>query len=138
MQFDRDIFISYAHIDNESLAEELEGWISILHRGLEIRLAQLRGEKPDIWRDLKLTGNDVFSDTILEQFPNLAVLVSILSPRYVKSEWCLRELEHFYNAAGVRGGIKIGDKHRIFKVVTTYLPYEKHPKELGQLLGYEF
>jgi hypothetical protein len=138
MQFDRDIFISYAHIDNESLAEDLEGWISLLHRGLEIRLAQLRGEKPDIWRDLKLTGNDVFSETILEQFPNLAVLVSILSPRYVKSEWCLRELEHFHNAAGVRGGIKIADKHRIFKVIKTFLPREKHPQQLGQLLGYEF
>jgi len=138
MQFDRDIFISYAHIDNESLAEDLEGWISLLHRGLEIRLGQLRGEKPDIWRDLKLTGNDVFSETILEQFPNLAVLVSILSPRYVKSEWCLRELEHFHNAAGVRGGIKIADKHRIFKVIKTFLPREKHPQQLGQLLGYEF
>jgi hypothetical protein len=138
MQFDRDIFISYAHIDNESLAEDLEGWISTLHRGLEIRLGQLRGSKTDIWRDLKLTGNDVFSETILEQFPNLAVLVSILSPRYVKSEWCLRELEHFYNAAGARGGIKIGDKHRIFKVIKTFLPREKHPRELSQLLGYEF
>ncbi|MGF1571256.1 MAG: hypothetical protein ACFCVD_24805 [Nodosilinea sp.] len=138
MKFDRDIFISYAHIDNQALTEDLGGWVSILHRGLDIRLGQLRGEQPNIWRDLKLSGNDVFSDTILEQFPNLAVLVSILSPRYVKSEWCLRELEHFYTAAGARGGVKIGDKHRIFKIIKTFLPREKHPQPLGQLLGYEF
>ncbi len=138
MKFDRDLFISYAHIDNESLSEGQDGWISTFHRGLEIRLAQLRGEKPRIWRDQKLQGNDDFSDTILEQFPNLAALVSILSPRYVKSEWCLRELEHFAAAAEARGGLKIGDKARIFKVIKTHLPRDRHPQALDRLLGYEF
>ncbi len=138
MQFDRDLFISYAHIDNASLAEDQDGWVSTFHRGLEIRLAQLRGEKPRIWRDQKLQGNDDFSDTILEQFPNLALLVSILSPRYVKSKWCLRELEHFSNAAEARGGLKVGDKARIFKVIKTHLPRDQHPQELDRLLGYEF
>ncbi len=138
MKFDRDLFISYAHIDNEAMVEGQDGWVSTFHRGLEIRLGQLRGEKPRIWRDQKLQGNDDFSDTILEQFPNLAALVSILSPRYVKSEWCLRELEHFSNAAEARGGVKIGDKARIFKVIKTHLPREKHPQALDRLLGYEF
>jgi hypothetical protein len=138
MKFDRDLFISYAHIDNESLVEGQDGWVSTFHRGLEIRLAQLRGEKPRIWRDQKLQGNDDFSDTILEQFPNLALLVSILSPRYVKSTWCLRELEHFANAAEARGGLKIGDKVRIFKVIKTHLPRDKHPQTIDRLLGYDF
>ncbi|PSN18198.1 hypothetical protein C7271_13805 [filamentous cyanobacterium CCP5] len=139
MQFDRDLFISYAHIDNRALEDDQEGWISLLHKGLEIRLSQLRGEKPDIWRDLKLQGNDDFSDTILDQFPKLALLVSILSPRYVKSKWCLRELQHFCQAAESRGGIRVGDnKARIFKVIKTYLPRDSHPQELERLLGYEF
>ncbi|MBE9110544.1 TIR domain-containing protein, partial [Nodosilinea sp. LEGE 07298] len=138
MKFDRDLFISYAHIDNESLTDGQDGWVSMFHRGLEIRLAQLRGEKPRIWRDQKLQGNDDFSDTILEQFPNLALLVSILSPRYVKSTWCLRELENFAQSAEAKGGLKIGDKARIFKVIKTYLPRDKHPQALDRLLGYEF
>jgi hypothetical protein len=138
MKFSCDLFISYAHIDNQPFTDDHEGWVSIFHRGLEIRLGQLRGEKPEIWRDQKLQGNDDFSDTILEKFRDLALLVSILSPRYVKSEWCLRELEHFCKAAEARGGVKIGDKTRIFKVIKTYLPYEKHPKALDRLLGYEF
>jgi hypothetical protein len=138
MKFDRDLFISYARIDNEAMVEGQDGWVSTFHRGLEIRLAQLRGEKPRIWRDQKLQGNDDFSDTILEQFPNLALLVSILSPRYVKSEWCLRELEHFAAAAEARGGLKIGDKTRIFKVIKTYLPRDKQPQPFDRLLGYEF
>jgi hypothetical protein len=34
-----------------------------LHRALEIRIAQLLGEKLEIWRDPKLIGNDVFEKT---------------------------------------------------------------------------
>ena len=51
-----DIFISYAHIDNEALTEEDKGWISQFHKVLDTRVAQLTGEKPRIWRDLKLGG----------------------------------------------------------------------------------
>lgn len=139
MNFERDIFISYAHIDNQAVTDDQEGWVSLLHRGLEIRLAQLRGKRPDIWRDLKLQGNDDFSDTLLDQFPNLALLVAVLSPRYIQSEWCLRELEHFHKAAQAKGGLKVGEnKFRIFKVIKTFVPVEKHPMSLDRLLGYPF
>ena len=138
MTFEHDIFISYAHIDNLALETGQEGWIDHFHKALKIRLAQLRGEKPRIWRDLKLNGNDYFSDTILEQFPKVALLVSILSPRYLKSEWCIRELEHFYDAASRAIGVRIADKSRIFKVIKTDVPFEKHPEVLKPLIGYAF
>lgn len=138
MAFEQDIFISYAHIDNLALEEGQEGWIDHFHKALKIRLAQLRGEKPNIWRDLKLNGNDYFSDTILEQFPKVALLVSILSPRYLKSEWCIRELEHFYDAVGQAEGVRIADKSRIFKVIKTDVPFDKHPEILQPLIGYPF
>ncbi|NET32562.1 MAG: TIR domain-containing protein [Cyanothece sp. SIO1E1] len=138
MDFENALFISYAHIDNRPLTDDQEGWVENFHRVLEIRLTQLQGEKTQIWRDPKLQGNDYFSDTILEQFPKVALLVSVLSPRYVKSEWCLRELQHFYQAAEQTGGVRVGDKARIFKVIKTYLPAEKYPPELEPLLGYEF
>lgn len=48
MRFEKDIFISYAHIDNESLVDGDKGWITEFHRSLEIRLAQLLGQKPVI------------------------------------------------------------------------------------------
>src|ERR1051326_3053967 len=90
-----DIFISYAHIDNQPLAEGLRGWVEILHERLKIRLGQLLGEGASIWRGRKLQGNDVFADTRVEKITNVAILVSVLSPRYVRSEWCLKELEEF-------------------------------------------
>ena len=39
MSFENDIFISYAHIDDQPLVEGQKGWISSFHRALEIRLA---------------------------------------------------------------------------------------------------
>ncbi|HKV08929.1 MAG TPA: hypothetical protein VJ725_12375 [Thermoanaerobaculia bacterium] len=139
MSFENDLLISYAHIDDQSLLEGQPGWVSTLHRILEIRVAQLLGEKPRIWRDPKLQGNDYFADTILvEQLPKVAALLTVLSPRYVQSEWCTRELEAFCRASETSGGVRIADKARIFKVVKTPIPQERHPEPLQPLLGYEF
>src|ERR1051325_2917288 len=136
--FDEDIFISYAHIDNEPLAEGLEGWVETLHERLQIRLNQLTGETVSIWRDRKLQGNDIFSETLITKLAKVAILVAILSPRYIRSEWCLRELNEFCRCATLSGGLTVGDKSRIFKVVKTYIPLAEHPLQLQKLLGYEF
>jgi hypothetical protein len=137
-RFENDIFISYAHIDNEPVAEGLKGWVETFHERLRVRLAQLLGEEPRIWRDLKLQGNDIFADTLVGRIGRVALLVSVLSPRYVKSEWCLRELDEFAGSTDATGGLQIGDKLRIFKVVKTLIPQEEHPSLLRSALGYEF
>jgi hypothetical protein len=138
MSFDCDAFISYTHIDNVSLVDGSKGWITNLHRALEIRVGQLMGETPEIWRDPKLMGNDVFENTLVEQLQRVAVLVTVVSPRYVKSEWTRRELVEFWKAAEAQGGVKFHDKARIFKVLKTPIPRQMDPPELQPLLGYEF
>lgn len=139
VSFESDLLISYSHIDNQSLLEGQPGWVSTFHRILEIRVAQLLGEKPRIWRDPKLQGNDHFSDKILqEQIPDVAALLTVLSPRYIQSEWCTRELEEFCRASARSGGVRIAGKARIFKVIKTPIPRERHPEPLQPLLGYEF
>lgn len=138
MNFEKDILISYAHIDDESVRGDGEGWITEFHRSLEIRLAQLLGEKPKIWRDQKLQGNDYFADEIVEQFPNIALLVSILSPRYVNSEWCNKEVNEFVKVARENIGLRVKNKSRIFKVIKTPIALEQHPEPVRDLLGYEF
>ena len=85
-----DLFSSYAHIDNLPITEDERGWITEFHRILENRLAQLMGEQPRVWRDQKLTGNDIFDQKIVSQFDQTKLIVSILSPRYIKSEWCVK------------------------------------------------
>ena len=138
MNFDAEAFISYAHLDNVELIEGHKGWVSNLHRALEIRVGQLLGKRPQIWRDPKLQGNDVFAETLVEQLRHVAVLVPVVSPRYVKSEWTLKELAEFWHAAQEQGGIQVHDKVRVFKVLKTPVPREMHPPELQPLLGYEF
>lgn len=135
---DYQIFISYAHVDNQTLTPEQEGWVTFLHRALEIRLAQLTGERPKIWRDPKLQGNDRFDEEIVKFVDRAKVMITVLSPGYVASEWCHKEIEEFVRAVGDKEGVFIDNKSRLFKVVKTRVPLEEHPPEIRNLLGYEF
>ena len=137
-----DIFISYAHVDNESLTEGQKGWISQFHRTLEIRLRQLMGENPKIWRDMKLSGTDIFDEKILNEFGNTRLMISVVSPRYVNSEWCNRELNEFHQSLENSGGIRVGEKARIIKVVKTPVDGDDSGGSahsiFNSLLGFEF
>lgn len=138
MEFENDIFVSYAHIDNESPLEGQAGWVTTFHRALEVRVAQLLGRKPRIWRDPKLSGNDYFADRLVERLAGVGLVVSVLSPRYVNSEWCSRELREFGRAAEAGGSLRLGHRSRLFKVIKTPVPLSEHPAEVQDLLGYEF
>jgi hypothetical protein len=137
-----DVFISYAHIDDQPMLEGQRGWISQFHRSLEVRMAQLLGQELKIWRDPKLGGNDLFDDALVKQFSDSKVLVSVLTPRYVRSEWCRRELEEFVRLAGAQGALTADHKSRVFKVVKTPVAPQEIPPQLAdlfsRLLGFEF
>jgi hypothetical protein len=118
--FEEDIFISYDHDDNASLLTDHQGWVDTMHDSLAKRLTMVIGEKPKIWRDTtNLRGVDDLSETIVIRLARTAFLASILSPSYVKSEWCQKELNEFYKRAAENGGIKIDNKSRIFKIMKT-------------------
>ena len=68
----------------------------------------------------------------------MAALISVVSPRYVRSEWGRRELVEFCKAAESDGGVRVGDKARLFKVLKTPVPLDQQPPELQSFLGYEF
>lgn len=133
-----EIFISYTHADNVPLAEGLKGWIDLLHERLSIRLRQLLGREVSIWRDLKMGGNDDFSTEIFDRLSEAAILVAVLSPSYLTSHWCPRELNEFCAYAENNGGVRLNNKSRIFKAVKTYLPRARHPQHVQDSLGYEF
>src|ERR1044072_8979169 len=93
--FAKHVFISYAHLDNQQLTPDQHGWVSRFHASLEAMLRVRLGHKAAICRDGKLAGNDVFAEEIVAQFPETAILVSIVTPRYIESEWCTREVREF-------------------------------------------
>ena len=72
MEFAGDAFISYAHLDNVELVEGRKGWVANFHRALEVRVGQLLGKKPQIWRDPKLSGNDLFEETLIDRLKQVA------------------------------------------------------------------
>ena len=130
-----DVFISYAHVDNEALLEDQDGWIAVLHRVLEKRLSQLLGRVANVWWDRRrLNGNVYFDDTIATACENTTVMVSVISPRYLKSDYCRKEVEHF----SATRGVKIGDRSRIFSCIKTPVARDALFPQLAGKLGYEF
>jgi len=139
MEFQRNVFISYAHIDNVPLSEQQMGWITRFHNTLSAMLSMRLGRKADIWRDSKLNGNDIFADEIVQQFPKTELLISVLTPRYVESEWCTREVKEFCKSTEATGGLVVENKTRILKVIK--LPVDSEdplPPVMRQVLGYPF
>ncbi len=115
-----------------------KGWISEFHRALEIRLGQLMGSRPVIWRDPVLHGNHIFDKEIVDQFSRVAIMISVVSPRYAKSEWCRREVNEFYEVCGQNMGFIVKNKARVFKVIKTPVSQDQQPDVIRNILGYEF
>jgi hypothetical protein len=139
MNFEKHAFISYAHIDNQPLTPEQQGWVSRFHASLEAMLSMRIGRKAEIWRDQKISGNDLFGDEIVAQFPKTAMLVSVLTPRYMESDWCTREVLEFCKAAEQCVGVVLENKSRVIKVIKTPVENENPlPPLVKQTLGYEF
>jgi len=139
MAFEKQVFISYAHIDNEPLTPNQQGWITRFHASLSAMLSMRMGRKAEIWRDSKLTGNDIFADEIIQQFPKTALLISVLTPRYVESEWCTREVKEFCKTAETTGGVLVDNKSRALKVIKIPVDNESPLPDVMKLaLGYPF
>lgn len=93
-----DVFISYAHFDNEGGVTG-ERWVSDFVHRLEGALKQRLGCPVGIYFDTRsLEGHQNLSE-ILENVRSSAVFVPILSPSYVNRKWTKDELEAF-NTAG--------------------------------------
>jgi hypothetical protein len=134
-----EAFISYGHIDNTPIEDEESGWVDNLHKRLEFRLGELLGYKPQVWRDTRLPRSVYFAGELGERLEGSCVLVSVLSPGYIKSPWCMGELNEFCRLAENAGGLKLkGGRLRIFKVVKTHVERDQHPSQFQGQLGFEF
>src|SRR5687768_791630 len=143
MSYKYDLFISYAHIDDVSPFGEGRGWIQLLRERLSVRLAQALGYQIEIWHDgHTLRGNDELGGAIGEGVTQSLLLVPVISPRYVQSDWCGREMETFRTAAPpAPTGVAPPFRSRVFKVVKTPLPAhlrEREPEHIRNLIGYQF
>lgn len=134
---EHDIFVSYAHIDNEPLSGADEGWVTILVRNLETVVRQKLGDRArrlDVWTDHELAGNRPFDAAIESALGRTAALLVVMSPGYLASDWCRREREAFRRMVADRRDAG----SRVFVVHRDRVDLEKLPAEFGSLLGYRF
>jgi hypothetical protein len=95
---EQQIFVSYAHIDNARFRQDQDGWVDYFHSALEVELKQSIGEGFKFWRDKRdLCPNDFFDNRILAAVERSELFVAVLSPVYLKREYCLKELGHFFS-----------------------------------------
>jgi TIR domain len=138
--FTHDVFISYAHANNEPLFPGSRGWTTHLFQDLPARLRLHLGRAPDldIFMDEKLRGNDEVNDSLLEKIRESAIMIVVLTQGYLDSRWCLDELRTFTTHSHPRSGLYVGDRSRLFKVMPRDIPLEQHPPPLDNATGYRF
>jgi hypothetical protein len=139
--FEFDIFISYAHVDNLTTPGEAKGWIATFEEFLAVLLSKKVGKigSVKIWRDPNLDGSQLFDTTIENRIKRSAVFLAFTSTGYLESEYCQQELKWFHdNATNDRLGVNIGDRMRVLNVLLNNIPYDKWPQYYGKTSGYDF
>jgi serine/threonine protein kinase len=137
-----DVLLNYAAIDDFPLHDGKPGWVSQLHRNLEVRMEQLSGEKVSIARLPEDAISPLIEAELLQHVPQAKAMISVVSPPFINSQLCRREVEQFWHGAEQTGGRYIKEKSRLLKVLKTAVSEQQMPRRLldifSPLFGFEF
>ena len=133
--YEHDVFVSYAHVDDEPEPGETTGWVTTLVSFLKTRLACKLGRSDafSVWMDHELLGHSSLSRQIIGTLERSATLIVILSPGYLASPWCQREASAFLNHLARRRE----SSSQVFVVRRDKIDGTE-PEEFGDLTGYQF
>jgi TIR domain/Protein of unknown function (DUF1566) len=115
-----EVFLSYARRDND------DGWTDEFRRALAAIYEKLTGAAVSIFFDTEAVGiGSIWEAKILQSLRDSEVLVAVLSPSYVRSEWCRREWREFVDRERVlqQKGILSSDQELIFPILL--FPFER-------------
>jgi TIR domain len=117
--FEHDVFVSYAHFDNEPDTQEIR-WVSRFQADLKVALRQRLGVDPDIFFDNRSLQNQ-YLDELMQNARGAAAFIAIMSPSYMRREWTIKELEAFHSNSSA-------DQNRLVPVELLPVPEsECHP-----------
>ncbi len=137
-----DVLLNYAAIDDQPLLDGKPGWVSQLHRNLEVRVEQLSGEKSKIACLPAVAVSPVIAGEVLEHLLQAKAMISVVSPPFIKSDVCRKEVEQFWRGADQTGGRWVENKARLLKVLKTAVSAQDMPPPLADifapLFGFEF
>lgn len=136
--YEHDIFVSYAHVDDEPLPGigVEEGWVTTLVKGLKTKLAQRLkdGDPYSLWMDHELSRHVQITPEIANTLQKTATLLVILSSSYLASNWCKREKDTFYSTLIE----KVRPGSRVFIVERNKVELSERPQEYRDIIGYQF
>ena len=139
---DGEVLLNFAPVDNQPLFEGRNGWVSQLHRHLAVRMEQLSGERIKVARHPGFTGKPDTDLELQRHLANVKAMVSVVSPPFIRSDGCVRELQEFCTKAEQSGGLWVENKPRLFKVMKTPVAPGEIPGPLcelfSRLFGFEF
>lgn len=134
--FENDIFVSYAHVDDQTIHGSDEGWVTTLVETIKTLLAQKLGrdEAFKLWMDYRLLRHVQVTPQILGSLEKTAILLVILSPGYIASDWCRLEMNTFLNMIEERRR----SGARVFLIERDRVDDSERPSEFKDLTGYRF
>ena len=131
-----DIFISYARDDDLPPPDrpDRKGFVTFLDDAVRYEFTELGPERPKIWRDTKrIADGDQFTPEIEEALKNASFLLVVLSPNWMASHWCRRELDTFAKYHGLDGL-----REHIVVVAKRHVDPDKRPSLLQGQNGFRF
>lgn len=131
--YENDIFVSYAHVDDQAPPGAQEGWVTTFMDGLKVLLAMQLGRADSIsmWWDCGLARHVPVSGEITQGVQTAAVLLVFLSEGYLASDWCGKESSGFLSAAGE-------SSRRLFVIERMPIERSRKPALFQNVLGYPF
>lgn len=137
-----DVLLNYAAIDDHPLLDGKPGWVTQLQRNLEVRMEQLSGTKVSIASLPESSARSALEGELLEHLPQAKAMISVVSPPFVHSDFCRRNVERFWKGAEQTGGQWVHDRARLLKVLKTSMSEQQLPPPLKDILsplfGFEF
>ena len=128
------IFISYAHIDNQPIANQK--WVSDFFENLSNNIGVKLGRREyfDIWFDqTSLQGHARLTEEIKKEVGNSHIFVMIMSKGYIASTWCMDELNTFLESNSNSDTLS-----NIFIIQKDNYFIEKKPNAIQDVLGFDF
>ena len=113
-----DVFLSYAHADNEGREE----WVGSFKTELEFQITGRLGgwarRGATVWWDQhRMKPGESIRGTIIDTLNRSATVVSLWSPNYRSSGYCPGERNVFENACALDGGILVENTSRLLSAI---------------------
>jgi len=137
-----DVYLSFAPVDDLPISAEKLGWVTQFRRNLQIRVEQLSGRQVRVFRPARSSASDELDAETLECLPRVKAMVSVVSPPFVNSSGCLREVEAYWEPNARDGSLYVDGHTRVLKVMKSPIDDDELPEglreHLGELIGFDF